>query len=57
MNNIIDDVDIDLPENVPSIYFEICENEIVSAIKFVEYYKAYGQDLILNEFLKHASNN
>ena len=59
LNNVENDIDVVLPENVTEyntvINQSICEQEVVNAIKSLKNNKACSDDMILNEFLKHAA--
>ena len=49
-----------MPENITEYNFELNQNiteaEILHAIKSLKNNKACGNDLVLNEFLKHATD-
>ena len=59
LNNVEDDIDAVLPENMSEyntvINQPICEQEVVNAIKSLKNNKACSDDMIINEFLKHAA--
>ena len=59
LNNVEDDIDVVLPENMSEyntvINQPICEQEVVNAIKSLKNNKACSDDMIINEFLKHAT--
>ena len=59
LNNVENDIDVVLPKNISEyntvINQSICEQEVVTAIKSLKNNKACSDDMILNEFLKHAA--
>lgn len=59
LNNVVNEVDVELPDNIPEYNYvinsDISEREVNDAIRSLKNNKACGNDSILNEFLKNAS--